>query len=93
MRPWDDAGFLSEAKKSRQRPTLARASPALPSAMEPLTSVFGMGTGVTAPPWSPAKSLESGDFRELQRTRVGAAFRLFLLVKWKVMYKLSLASD
>ena len=27
----------------------------LPSAMEPLTSVFGMGTGMTAPPWSPAK--------------------------------------
>ena len=43
-------------KKSRQRPTLARASPALPSAMEPLTSVFGMGTGVTTPLWPPAKS-------------------------------------
>ena len=42
-------------KKSRRRPTLARASPALPSAMGPLTSVFGMGTGVTTPLWSPAK--------------------------------------
>ena len=43
-------------KKSRQRPTLARASPALPSAMEPLTSVFGMGTGMTTPLWPPAKT-------------------------------------
>ena len=47
-------------KKSRQRPTLARASPALPSAMEPLTSVFGMGTGVTAPLWPPAKNRKLG---------------------------------
>ena len=47
--------LLEKAKKSRRRPTLARASPALPSAMEPLTSVFGMGTGMTAPPWPPAK--------------------------------------
>ena len=49
-----------EAKKSRRRPTLARASPALPSAMEPLTSVFGMGTGVTAPLWPPAKNRKLG---------------------------------
>ena len=42
-------------KKSWRRPTLARPGDALPSAMEPLTSVFGMGTGMTAPPWSPAK--------------------------------------
>ena len=47
-------------KKSRRRPTLARASPALPSAMEPLTSVFGMGTGMTTPPWPPAKSRKLG---------------------------------
>ena len=47
-------------KKSRRRPTLARASPALPSAMEPLTSVFGMGTGVTTPLWPPAKNRELG---------------------------------
>ena len=46
----------AKAKKSRQRPTLARASPALPSAKEPLTSVFGMGTGVTTPLWPPAKN-------------------------------------
>ena len=45
-----------KGKKSRQRPTLARASPALPSAMEPLTSVFGMGTGMTTPLWPPAKN-------------------------------------
>ena len=42
--------------KSWRRPTLAQASPALPSTMESLTSVFGMGTGMTSPLWSPAKS-------------------------------------
>ena len=47
--------FLKKYKKSWRRPTLARPGDALPSAMEPLTSVFGMGTGMTAPPWSPAK--------------------------------------
>ena len=57
-----------EAKKSRRRPTLARASPALPSAMEPLTSVFGMGTGVTTPLWPPAKSRSVGNLRDLQLT-------------------------
>ena len=31
-----------------QRPTLAGAKPQLPSALESLTSVFGMGTGVTS---------------------------------------------
>jgi hypothetical protein len=36
-----------------QRPTLAGARPQLPSALESLTSVFGMGTGVTSPPSSP----------------------------------------
>ena len=62
--PVGDAGFpfeecrctLRRKQKSRRRPTLARASPALPSAKEPLTSVFGMGTGVTTPLWPPAKS-------------------------------------
>ena len=47
-------------KKSWRRPTLARASPALPSAMEPLTSVFGMGTGMTTPLWPPAKNRQLG---------------------------------
>ena len=47
--------FLPEGqKKSRRRPTLARAGPALPSAMGRLTSVFGMGTGISAPLWPPA---------------------------------------
>ena len=50
-------------KKSRQRPTLARASPALPSAMEPLTSVFGMGTGMTTPLWPPAKPISLREIR------------------------------
>ena len=44
-----------EKKKGRRRPTLARAGPALPSAMGRLTSVFGMGTGMTASPWPPAR--------------------------------------
>ena len=32
-----------------RRPTLAEAKPQLPSALESLTAVFGMGTGVTSP--------------------------------------------
>ena len=44
------------AKREKgRRPTLARAGPALPSAMGRLTSVFGMGTGMTASPWPPAR--------------------------------------
>ena len=43
-----------DKKKSRRRPTLARAGPALPSAMRRLTSVFGMGTGMAASLWPPA---------------------------------------
>ena len=31
-----------------QRPTLAGGSPQLPSALKSLTTVFGMGTGVTS---------------------------------------------
>ena len=49
-----------EIRKGRRRPTLARAGPALPSAKEPLTSVFGMGTGMAAPPWPPAEKPWSG---------------------------------
>jgi hypothetical protein len=30
-----------------------QATLAVPSALEGLTAVFGMGTGVTPPPWSP----------------------------------------
>ena len=46
--------FFPEKKKGRQRPTLARAGPALPLAMRRLTSVFGMGTGISASLWPPA---------------------------------------
>ena len=42
-------------KESRRRPTLARAGPALPSAKRRLTAVFGMGTGMAASLWPPAK--------------------------------------
>lgn len=38
---------------SWQWPTLPRKEYAVPSALEDLTSVFGMGTGVTPPPLSP----------------------------------------
>src|ERR1700693_2072009 len=30
-----------------------RVTPTVPSALEGLTTVFGMGTGVSPPPWSP----------------------------------------
>src|SRR4051794_5237764 len=36
-----------------RRPTLTGGSPLLPSALKSLTSVFGMGTGVTSSPSSP----------------------------------------
>ena len=36
-----------------RRPTLTGTRPQLPSALESLTSVFGMGTGVTSLPSSP----------------------------------------
>ena len=36
-----------------QRPTLTKGNPSLPSALRSLTSVFGMGTGVTFLPSSP----------------------------------------
>ena len=32
----------------------------VPSALEGLTSVFGMGTGVTPPPWPPKSVVNSG---------------------------------
>ena len=37
-------------QKIRQRPTLPLGDPVVPSALEGLTAVFGMGTGVTPPP-------------------------------------------
>ena len=70
VRPQDDDGrFFCRCKKNgRRRPTLARPGDALPSAMEPLTSVFGMGTGMAAPPWPPAEVHRSGKAREPKRT-------------------------
>src|SRR5690606_39915419 len=47
--------FMYEKYIAWQRPTLARGSPLLPSALRSLTSVFGMGTGVTFSPSSPDK--------------------------------------
>ena len=47
--------------KFRQRATLPRANPAVPSPMRLFTSVFGMGTGVASSLWPPKKqSNESG---------------------------------
>src|SRR5438552_18002035 len=43
-------------KKFRQRPTLPHGNRAVPSALEGLTAVFGMGTGGT-PPIKPPESL------------------------------------
>ena len=42
----------SEYYYAQRRPTLAGGDPQLPSAMKSLTSVFGMGTGVTSSPSS-----------------------------------------
>ena len=53
-RPGPQDHRATRQKKSRRRPTLARAGPALPSAMRRLTSVFGMGTGMAASLWPPA---------------------------------------
>ena len=39
-------------------------SPQVPSALAGLTAVFGMGTGVAPPPWSPETVLVSGAFGE-----------------------------
>ena len=59
---------MRKQKKSRRRPTLAWAGPTLPSAKERLTSVFGMGTGMTTPLWPPAKECRfAGDSIELRR--------------------------
>ena len=41
----------------RRLPTLPRARPAVPSAIGPFTSVFGMGTGVSSLLWPPGKGV------------------------------------
>ena len=38
--------------QAQRRPTLTGGNPQLPSALKSLTSVFGMGTGVTSSPSS-----------------------------------------
>ena len=43
---------ISVVNCAKRRPTLTGGSPQLPSALESLTSVFGMGTGVTSLPSS-----------------------------------------
>src|SRR2546430_13902854 len=52
-------------EKFRQRPTLPHGNRAVPSALEGLTAVFGMGTGGTPP----IKPPESGTFAFAQTTR------------------------
>ena len=44
-----------------RRPTLAGAKPQLPSALKSLTTVFGMGTGVTSSQSLPDNELISKD--------------------------------
>ncbi len=44
-------------KKAWRRPTLPPHDKAVPSALEGLTSVFGMGTGGTPPLWSPGNCI------------------------------------
>ena len=48
----------------RQRPTLPLGVPAVPSALEGLTSVFGMGTGVAPPPLPPETKFSHNCIRE-----------------------------
>ena len=45
----------------RQRPTLTKGNPSLQSALRSLTSVFGMGTGVTFSPSSPHNVIKTKD--------------------------------
>ena len=59
-----------------RRPTLAGAKPQLPSALESLTSVFGMGTGVTSPLLLP-------DLKDVDRS---VLFQNVLLLKDKLYY-------
>ena len=45
--------LLADLRVAWQRPTLTGGDPQLPSALKSLTSVFGMGTGVTSSPSLP----------------------------------------
>ena len=51
------------------------ATPQVPSALAGLTAVFGMGTGVAPPPWSPRTLLAGGT---VGSTVGGAAVRPLL---------------
>src|SRR6185436_14683973 len=44
---------LGRSERIRRRPTLPHGDHAVPSALEGLTAVFGMGTGVSPPPSPP----------------------------------------
>ena len=57
-RPCGRPGGLVK-KKDWRRATFPRAS-AVSSPLGPLTSVFGMGTGVASPPWPPVKRESTG---------------------------------
>ena len=50
--PYKKTTDFSVVLRAKRRPTLTGGSPQLPSALESLTSVFGMGTGVTSLPSS-----------------------------------------
>ena len=49
------AALATPGQKTWRRPTLARPCVLLPSAVQGLTAVFGMGTGGTPDLWSPGK--------------------------------------
>ena len=51
------------------------ATPQVPSALAGLTAVFGMGTGVSPPPWPPetVRSLGLEDARNAQQSEPGVA--------------------
>ena len=72
-------------KRSRRRPTLARAGPALPSAKRRLTSVFGMGTGMAASLWPPAKRRRlHGNVRAAYAASFRGGGLRFLDEVWKI---------
>src|SRR5262249_23606779 len=78
-RPWADAtgaGKTTNAPRGRRGHSRAKSGgvllsqgvyPQVPSALAGLTAVFGVGTGVTPPPWPPETCCQRGSTpRELQ---------------------------
>ncbi len=63
-----EAGLIASLflRVFRQRPTLPLGVPAVPSALEGLTSVFGMGTGVAPPPLPPEAKFSHNCIRETE---------------------------